>query len=363
MRILLPFLLAASLGATELQPAGKAELRQPQLAAAYGRVALAYGSGSEIWFRSSADGGRTFAPAVKVAESGALALGRHRGPRITILKDSMLITAVAGSAVSHGEHAHGLPEKGELMVWRSTDGKAWTRVARINDIPAAAEEGLHAIAADQQGHLFAAWLDHRNKGTELYGARSVDGGLTWSKNVRIYASPDGTICQCCDPSIAIGADGTIHVMWRNVLEGSRDLYLTESKDGEHFGAVQKVGAGTWKIDACPMDGGGLVLDHSDHGDHGQPVTAWRRESTIYLDRVGSTEQALGEGKDVAIAAGAKGVYAIWSSTQGVQLLAPGAKSAVKIADEGGFPAIVTLPDGAALAAWEQSGRIHTERLP
>src|SRR5208283_1489409 len=104
----LPFLLliAPLLAAMELQPAGGVELRQPQLAAAHGQVVMAYGAGSAIWFAVSPDGGKTFGPPVKVTDSGALALGRHRGPRVTILKDAILITAVTGAEVSHDQHAH-----------------------------------------------------------------------------------------------------------------------------------------------------------------------------------------------------------------------------------------------------------------
>ena len=358
MRYLLPLLVIATLHAAELKPAGTGELHQPQLAVGYGQVALAYGSGSAIWFRTSSDEGRTFSSPVKVADTGALALGRHRGPRITILPDALLVTAVVGTESSHAEHAHGLPEKGELTAWRSIDrGKTWTRTGTINDVPGAAEEGLHAIVADAKGNLFAAWLDHRDKGTELYGSRSTNEGRTWSKNVRIYASPDGTICQCCDPSLAIDEQGVIHVMWRNVLDGSRDFYLVESKDGEHFSAARKLGEGTWKLNACPMDGGGMAFDH------GKLVTAWRRESEIYLDRPGEKETGLGEGKDVAIASNAKGAYVIWSSMNGIQLLAPGAKAPLKIAADGGFPAIAGLPDGSTLAAWEDNGAIQIKRLP
>ena len=333
MRFVLPFLLAVTLHAADLQP---------QLAAAHGQIALAYGSGSAIWFASSADGGKTFGQKVKVAEGGALALGRHRGPRVTILPDALLITAVVG----------------DLTAWRSTDaGKTWIRTGLINDTPGAANEGLHAIAADSKGTLFAAWLDHRAKGTQLYGSRSTDGGRTWLKNVLIYASPHGTICQCCDPSIAFDEQGKVHVMFRNALGGSRDLYLTEAADGQHFSAAQKLGEGTWKLDACPMDGGGIAVDR------GQVITAWRRASEIFIARPGAPETGLGEGKDVAIAASSKGTWVIWSSKTGIELLAPGGEAPVKVADEGAFPSLAGLPDGSALAAWEQNGTIHTARLP
>ena len=350
-------ILAVSGRAAEILPAGADELRQPQLAAAYGKVALVYGSGSTIWFASSPDGGRTFAPRVKVAETGALALGRHRGPRVTILPDAILVTAVAGEDVSKAQHAHGLPEQGDLTVWRSTDsGKTWARTAVINDRHGASSEGLHAIAADSKGNLFAAWLDLRTKATQLYGARSTDGGRTWSKNVLIYASPDGTICQCCDPSIAMDANGQIDIMWRNALAGSRDLYLTKSSDGLHFSPAEKLGSGTWKLDACPMDGGGIAVDH------GQIVTAWRRGTEVFVDRPGAPETGLGEGKDVAIAAGSKGAFVVWSTAAGIQALTPTSKSAKKISEDGAFPNLAVLPDGSALAAWEEKGSIRTANL-
>ena len=340
----LSIMLTAGLAA-EVQPSAAAiEFRQPQLASAYGKTVIVYGGGTGIYFTSSLDQGVSFGPRVKVAEAGGLALGRHRGPRAVILRDSIVITAVA--------------DKGDLIAWRSTDGgRKWARTGVVNDVPQAAREGLHAMVGDTRGNLFAAWLDLRAKGTQLYGARSTDGGVTWSKNVLIYASPDGTICQCCDPSLAIDGKGQIQVMWRNALSGSRDLYLAHSADGVHFSPAEKLGEGTWKLDACPMDGGGIAVDH------GEVVTAWRRGSELFLAKAGQAEKRLAEGKDVAIAAGAKGIYVAWAGGKGLQLLAPGAKAPVQLAAEGGYPNLVTLSDGSVLAAWEDNGSIHTARLP
>ncbi len=45
------------------------------------------------------------------------------------------------------------------------------------------------------------WLDLREKGTVLYASKSMDHGETWSKNILVYRSPDGSICECCHPSI------------------------------------------------------------------------------------------------------------------------------------------------------------------
>lgn len=334
--------------------------RQPQLAlAADGKVVMAFGGGSSIYFAASKDGGQTFGAPVKIAETAALALGRHRGPRIVALRDALVVTAISGERVATGAHAHGLPEAGNLTAWRSTDqGRTWTRASVVNDVPGAAREGLHAMVPLAGGKgLFAVWLDLREKGTRLYGARSTDGGVTWSKNVPVYESPDGTICQCCHPSLAVDASGVIRVMWRNVMDGSRDMYVAVSTDGgAHFAQSRKLGDGTWKLNACPMDGGGFVVADD------KVTSAWRRENAIYLSEEGKPERAVGTGKDVAIARNSKGPYLAWTQEGNIVALTPGAKDPAMIGKDGGFAALLAMPDGSVLTAWESQGAIETRVL-
>ena len=71
----------------------------------------------------------------------------------------------------------------------------------MNDPDTTAKEGLMALSADKE-NVFAVWLDLRgNKRNKIYGAKSIDGGKTWSKNIMIYTSPDTTVCECCKPSV------------------------------------------------------------------------------------------------------------------------------------------------------------------
>src|SRR5215468_3025896 len=95
--------------------------RQPQLAAANGVVALVFGSGHSVMFAQSNDNGQTFSKPVSIADPAVLALGRHRGPRIVFSGKTVLVSAVGGAPLATGEHAHGLPADGNLMVWRSID--------------------------------------------------------------------------------------------------------------------------------------------------------------------------------------------------------------------------------------------------
>ena len=350
--------LASLLMTLGIGPMGPdAPAREPQLAVRGSTIVLAFGAGHSIYFSQSSDSGKTFAAPVKVAESAIIPLTRHRGPRIAFAGSAIVITAVAGKTAAAGGHAHGLPSDGDLIAWRSTDGgKTWSSGVSVNDVPGAATEGLHGLAADDNGRLFGAWLDKRDHGTKLYGSRSDDGGRTWSSNVQIYASPDGSICECCHPSVAIDRDGKILVMWRNWLNGSRDMYLAASSDGDRFSAPHKLGEGTWKLNACPMDGGGIAASASG------VVTAWRREHSLFLDRPGEPEAQIGEGTDVALTAGKAGAYVIWITPVGVKLLAPGDTEPRTLYSKGSFPAIAALPPGGVIAAWENDGKIIIQQV-
>jgi hypothetical protein len=327
------------------------------MAANRSMVALTFEAGHAIYFSSSRDGGNTFSAPVKVAEAGIVPLTRHRGPRIAFAGDAIVITAVVGGKAEEGAHAHGLPSDGDLMVWRSRNGGAtWSVGKAINDVPASATEGLHALASDGKGLLYAAWLDKRGgKGTRLYLARSGDGGVTWSKNAAVYASPDGSICECCHPSLAIGPAGEVLVMWRNALAGSRDMYLTSSRDGAAFAKPRKLGEGTWKLNACPMDGGGLAASSA------KVLTAWRRDTSVFLAEPGQPEKQIGDGKDIALALNGDRTYVAWVDGAKVDAWIDGKME--QLAGNGAFPSLTSLPGGGALAAWEENGAIQVRRLP
>src|SRR5215469_4901923 len=354
LSILLGTMLALNFG-----PIGQNAAREPQLAAHGELVAMTFGAGGAIYFSASNNAGRTFSPPVKVSEAAIVPLNRHRGPRIAISRTTIVITAVTGRTPSREQHAHGLPSDGDLIAWRSIDeGKTWSKGVVINDVAGAPTEGLHALAADENGNLFATWLDKRGgKGTKLYGARSTDSGRTWSKNMQIYESPDGTICECCHPSVVIDATGQIAVMFRNWLDGSRDMYLAVSRDGITFSKPVRLGSGTWKLNACPMDGGGLVMTQ------GRIVSVWRRDREIFIASPGEQEKKIGEGIDVAASAGTKGAFAAWTTPDGIRAWMPGRGGAITISQKGSFPAIAGLSDGRAVVAWEDDGKIVVQVLP
>lgn len=324
-----------------------AEAREPQAAVSEdGKIFVVYGSGNTLFCAMSTDGGKSYRPAVRVGEAGNLALGMRRGPRIAIADNTLVVTAVYG--------VQGGGRDGELLAWRSEDsGKSWQGPVKVNDVLGAAREGLHGMAASVKGEVACAWLDLRSKGTKIYASVSRDGSKVWSVNRLVYQSPDGTVCQCCHPSLTYDKGGNLIVMWRNVLGGARDMYVSRSNDGgKTFGAAQKMGTGTWMLNACPMDGGALAITADN-----KITTFWRRDRQMFLCAPNASEQLVGQGEQGWAVAGQQGTYLAWLERRGGALRAkmPQGK-AETIAQEADDP-IVAAPlsgKGLVVVVWKST---------
>ena len=310
---------------------------QPQVAIGEnGQVHLVFGRKDGSILHSLSTDGRVYQTPVKIGSLPKLALGMHRGPRVAMADGTILV-----SAISH--------ESGDLVTWTSSDGRTWKGPMTVNSVPRAAREGLHAMAAFHSRAVLC-WLDDRNGKKELRGAVSKDGGASWEADTLIYHSPDGSICACCAPSLAFGPKGELAVMWRNDLGGSRDLHLALSSDGgQTFGPANKLGTGTWKLKACPMDGGGLTYLPSDPA---KPLTLWRRETVIHLAPPEGAEDRVGEGKDPAIAGLKRGAVIAWQAPAGLTLRLPG-EPARMLDALGRSVTLAADPNGTfAVAIWE-----------
>lgn len=320
--------------------------RQPQLAVSGQTVYVACGTATAVLVARSEDRGESFGPAVTIPISGHLSLGNHRGPRIVALGDTVVVTAIVG--------AQGGGKDGDLLAWRSADrGQHWSAPARINDVAAAAREGLHAMTGDG-ATVAVAWLDLREKGTTLVVAVSTDVGAQWGPDVVAYRSPSGTICQCCHPSLAVEASGRISAMFRNSLEGARDMYVTGSGDqGRTWTSAQKLGHATWPLNACPMDGGGLA------SDAGAVVSVWRRDQTVYLARDGAAEVAIGQGVNPAMARTVAGPIVAWNGADGL-MIKPSDAEATLVDARGKFAALAATP-GGVVVAFERGAEVVVRR--
>ena len=319
---------------------------QPQLAAIGRRVYLAFGLQNTISVVRSDDMGETFGAPVRLPASGRLSLGMHRGPRVAATNSAVLVTAIAG--------AKGGGADGDVLLFRSSDGGvSWTQPVVVNDVPGSAREGLQSIAARPSGLVVIAWLDLRDKGTRIYAAVSRDDGVTWAQDRLVYAAPSGSVCECCHPSVAISSQDRVGVMFRNNVDGHRDMYVAKSTTDGRFEAPARLGTESWLLNACPMDGGGLAFIGTDL------VATWRRETSVFLTTSQVAERRLGTGRDPAIGVAGSHFDVAWSSSAGI-MLARGDGQPVTIGP-GRFPAVLAFQDKTILAS-ENEGAIDVRAI-
>jgi hypothetical protein len=319
--------------------------RQPQAAVAGdGTIHVVFGNENAIYSTRSRNGD-VFSVPVKVGEVGALALGVRRGPRIAAGKN-LVVTAIGGDI--------GGGKDGDVLAWHSADsGATWQGPVRVNSVRASAREGLHHLTASPDGTVYCVWLDLRNKRMEVFGAASTDGGVTWVHEQCVYAAPDGSVCECCQPAAAFDPKGGLHVMWRNQIAGRRDMYIAHSNDGgKTFGPAALLGTGAWQLNACPMDGGALAADGS-----GRVETIWRRDRTVYRCAPGTPEEALGTGEQGWVAAGPGGFYHTWLESRPgtIKVRRPGTHQPITLATHASDPVLASSPTGGqpVVLVWEE----------
>ena len=303
------------------------------------RIHIIYGSGDKLMYTFSSDEGQTFAAPELVGGLPGLIASATRGPQIAATKNGIAVIAVN--------------KDGDIFSYIKDQSGKWIETGKVNDVDTTDKESFIGLSSDNENNLFAIWTDlrgdHQNK---IFGARSSDGGKTWMKNILVYASPDGTICECCKPSIAMNGKN-VFVMFRNWLNGNRDLYLIQSCDGgESFGKAQKLGKGSWALDGCPMDGGGMAVDNS-----GNVQTVWRREAKIYACEPGKEEKEIGEGKNCGMEnVNGKNIYT-WTNNGVITCLL--SDGSLKELGKGSSPVLKAAGNDKLLCVWEDDAEIKT----
>jgi hypothetical protein len=295
-------------------------------------IYLVYGIDDSLMYTNSSNNGHSFKKAQLIQKVQGLNASATRGPQIVTTKNGLAVVAST--------------EDGSIYSWVKSAGNEWKKAGKVTDKDSVALEGFVAVASDGNSSLFAVWLDLRNnRKNKIYGARSADGGVTWSKNILVYASPDSTVCECCKPSVVM-KNSHVYVMFRNWLHGNRDLHLIQSSDGgRSFAKAVKLGNGNWPLNGCPMDGGGITVARD-----GIVHTVWNRKGTIYSCEPGKEEKEIGQGRSCTMDThNGKNVYA-WIENK--QVVVSNSKGVITNLGYGQSPVLKALDDQKVLCVWE-----------
>lgn len=299
-----------------------------------------YGKERNLYYVSSNDGGKSYSKPFIVGNFSQMGLGMGRGPQLTTTKDYTVVTV--------GDHHGNL-----FAISLSNKTSQWSAPVKVNDADTTAKEALSGLRAGKDNIVYTAWLDTRLGNNNLYGALSTDGGLSWGRNQLIYKGEQSGICDCCKPSVYINPKGDIFVMFRNKLDGARNMYVISSNDkGEHFGKAEKQGTADYMINACPMDGGDLAVN-----SNGEVSTVWRRQMEVYLAQPGKPEMKLGSGRTPVILQTAKGNAIAWQQDDSIQFRSPDDLKTSTLG-KGQYPKLALAKDKkTAICTYERDGQI------
>lgn len=144
-------------------------------------------------------------------------------------------------------------------------------------------------------------------------------------------------------------------MFRNWLNGSRDLYLmTGDKKNERFDKPTKLGFGTWVLNACPMDGGGLI--HTGE----KIITVWQRDGKIYLASPDNPEKKLGTGRNCSIT-DPRNPIITWQEGEKLKLHILSIRKTIDVG-RGSFLKAMETMNGNILCTWEDDDEIIVKQI-
>ncbi len=223
-----------------------------------GKLWIAMLAGGKVAVASSTDGGRNFSKPVAVTDQKLdMDWGPDARPKIVIDKKGDLIVAFS----TFRDKAF----NGEVFTTSSADGgKTFAPIKPIT--PSNVSQRFEALALDNDGTVFAAWLDKRNRAPAKKKGEAYDGaGLFFatSRDGVVYSQAqlvhDNT-CECCRLGVAFAGHGRPVVIFRNIFEGGvRDHAITTFSDLKTPGAIHRVSNDDWKISACPHQGPSLSI--------------------------------------------------------------------------------------------------------
>jgi hypothetical protein len=286
-------------------------------------------SATELKIARSRDGGRTFDPPATLQSTGAA--GDRGWPAL----------AVDGRGVAHviwldhrglavgAAHAGHRAAAGDGAAMAQRSGLFYAAAASAASAERELTKGVcycckTALTAGPNGELYAAWR-HVYPGNirDIAFTVSRDHGRSFAPPVPV--SEDGWIINACPddgPAMAVDAHGTVHIVWRTVLDGPNPegaLFYASTRDGRAFTPrvrIPTLGSPNPTHPQLVSDGTRLIVAWDEVAGDQRVVAA--RPIVVQADRPVNfapviTLSSDGPAMYPALAATARGVLAVWST--------------------------------------------------
>ena len=138
----------------------------------------------------------------------------------------MIAKTPTGGLVVAWEDDRAVVDKDDIYIARSNDGASFSASVRADGSFGSSEQIKPSIAISSRGTILLAWQDSRAStfDYDIYFAKSEDGGLTFSRSVKVDDG-SGNISWQERPSIAVTSNGIIYVAWTDDRTGPGQLRI------------------------------------------------------------------------------------------------------------------------------------------
>jgi hypothetical protein len=137
------------------------------------------------------------------------------------------------------------PERSELRWATRPANGAWT-VSRSITPPGPKDERWPSLALDQDGGLHLVWADLRPTGSVISWSLLPSGDSGWQPTRQVSAPAGPGTEAPTEPDVAVGAMGTVHVVWQDYRAGETDpdIYMAlRPRDTAQWMPDQRVNQG------------------------------------------------------------------------------------------------------------------------
>jgi hypothetical protein len=292
--------------------------------AADGSLLLAWTAGGVVSVAKSLDLGKSFAPAVVVAEHGkSLDAGGDARPQIVADKSGNVFVAYAFFKDSNWN--------AQVNMARSSDGgKSFGQPQSI--VGDTSSQRFPSLAISPGGSLFMSWIDKRLvAAAKSSGEKRLGGSIAYAfsddfgKSFKPERIANDDSCECCRIGASTDPKGGVAVVYRAIFPGGVRDHAVQLISESNLGKIRRVSHDEWKTDACPHHGPAIAISQS-----GKIHVAWftqgkARQGVFYANSSNggvnfSSPMRLG-GADENISspyllANRKSVWLVWKSFDG-----------------------------------------------
>jgi hypothetical protein len=223
-----------------------------------GTIFVAWWDNTGLYIQKSSDG-LEFSDAVEVST----------GVSGTFKVAPSVIAPLAGTV--HVAYSSPDDQEGRIFLATSNDGGDTFASVRVDDALGAFRTNPDLVVGGD-GSLHVVWRDERNGDSDVYHSMSVNGGQTFSPNMRV--NDDVGAADQDHPSVAVGAGGNVYAVWRDWRRGNSDIFFSKSTDGGSTFGDGIVNDNDVEVDDYPF---GAMHDHPSVAVDGAEriFVAWR----------------------------------------------------------------------------------------